>query len=200
MTASLEPLPHAWRRVYALRVCRGALALTWAEFMEGLQDDAQLRDALSTALANAPLDAFFWETGPVSRQTQDQPFSSVLVHAPVLAGAPPDTRSFADKLSGAAAPDVFTFSNLGRDACLVVPAPGDRPASHVHLAAFLRDGSGAQIHPLWRAVGEAVERWFTDTPDPVWVSTSGTGVYWLHVRLDSRPKYITYEPFRTAPS
>ena len=200
VTATVEPSPHAWRQVYTVRLRRGTRDLTWREVVAGVVHDDQLRDALSTALANAPLDAFFWETGPVSRQTQDQPFTSVLVHAPVLAGALPDTRSFADKLSGATAPDVFTFSNLGRDACLVVPAPAERPDSHVHLAAFLREGSGAQMHRLWRAVGQAVERWFTDTPDPVWVSTSGTGVFWLHVRLDSRPKYITYEPFRTAPS
>mmetsp|Transcript_9405 Transcript_9405/g.21189 ORF Transcript_9405/g.21189 Transcript_9405/m.21189 type:complete len:541 (+) Transcript_9405:444-2066(+) len=31
--------------------------------------------------------------------------------------------------------------------------------------------------------------------DPVWLSTSGMGVPWLHVRLDSSPKYYTYHGF-----
>ena len=29
----------------------------------------------------------------------------------------------------------------------------------------------------------------------VWMSTSGLGVYWLHVRLDSRPKYYQFAEF-----
>ena len=31
---------------------------------------------------------------------------------------------------------------------------------------------------------------------PVWVSTAGAGVSWLHVRLDDRPKYYGYQPYR----
>ena len=31
---------------------------------------------------------------------------------------------------------------------------------------------------------------------PLWLSTSGAGVAWLHVRLDDRPKYIQHAPYR----
>jgi NADH:ubiquinone oxidoreductase subunit len=31
---------------------------------------------------------------------------------------------------------------------------------------------------------------------PVWLSTAGMGVAWLHVRLDDRPKYYGYSPYR----
>jgi hypothetical protein len=31
---------------------------------------------------------------------------------------------------------------------------------------------------------------------PVWLSTAGAGVAWLHIRLDDRPKYYGYTPFR----
>ena len=34
---------------------------------------------------------------------------------------------------------------------------------------------------------------------PVWLSTSGMGVPWLHMRLDQVPKYYTYEPFAQHP-
>ena len=30
---------------------------------------------------------------------------------------------------------------------------------------------------------------------PTWVSTAGGGVAWLHVRLDSAPKYYTHRPY-----
>ncbi len=31
---------------------------------------------------------------------------------------------------------------------------------------------------------------------PIWLSTAGGGVAWLHVRLDSTPKYYGYAPYR----
>lgn len=33
---------------------------------------------------------------------------------------------------------------------------------------------------------------------PVWLSTAGAGVAWLHVRLDDRPKYYSYRPYTLA--
>lgn len=31
------------------------------------------------------------------------------------------------------------------------------------------------------------------------VASPQPGVYWLHLRLDTRPKYYTHAPFRAAP-
>jgi len=31
---------------------------------------------------------------------------------------------------------------------------------------------------------------------PSWLSACGLGVYWLHSRLDPKPKYYVYEPFK----
>jgi hypothetical protein len=35
-----------------------------------------------------------------------------------------------------------------------------------------------------------------DDANPEWLSTAGAGVSWLHVRLDDRPKYYGYAPYR----
>ena len=117
------------------------------------------------------------------------------------------------------------FFNLGRDALLISPCPSERasseqwqvnkaheivshryladvelraqhvPFSFAHFASFVRDkGASAQADRFLRATGAAVmERLGTL---PLWVSTSGAGVYWLHLRLDSDPKYYTYAPYR----
>lgn len=34
---------------------------------------------------------------------------------------------------------------------------------------------------------------------PVWLSTAGMGVSWLHVRLDARPKYYGFAAYREPP-
>ena len=65
------------------------------------------------------------------------------------------------------------------------------------MASFVSDRALApQAHLLLAAVGEQMAGRVSLTEDSVWLSTSGLGVYWLHVRLDSRPKYYTYEPYK----
>ncbi|MFO1021395.1 MAG: hypothetical protein U0903_11970 [Planctomycetales bacterium] len=36
-------------------------------------------------------------------------------------------------------------------------------------------------------------------PKPVWLSTAGAGVPWLHVHLDDQPKYYSHAPYRAVP-
>ncbi len=91
-----------------------------------------------------------------------------------------------------------TFDNLGHDAVLVAPV-GAVPEGCAHLASWCRTAPEAEQHALWKAVGRAVLAWWERTPDPLWLSTSGLGVPWLHVRLNRRPKYITHRPYRRLP-
>jgi len=48
---------------------------------------------------------------------------------------------------------------------------------------------------LWRAVGAAA-REAAKRDDPTWLSTAGTGVPWLHIRLDARPKYYHHLDYK----
>ena len=58
--------------------------------------------------------------------------------------------------------------------------------SYVVLGADLnRQQLGGAIRELLPKRGDA----------PTWVSTAGGGVAWLHVRLDSAPKYYTHRPY-----
>ena len=77
---------------------------------------------------------------------------------------------------------------------MVVPTPGVDHTIYCHLLSFLRGGTKKQRNLLWQLVGEEMEIRVNDTP--VWVSTAGGGVAWLHVRLDDRPKYYSYAPYK----
>lgn len=89
---------------------------------------------------------------------------------------------------------MVAFPNLGKDAILVVPCPRGSPSAYGHLAAFVRQAPKDQTHALWALVGDAmVQRLGTK---PVWLSTAGAGVSWLHVRLDDSPKYYGHAPYR----
>ncbi|HJZ56511.1 MAG TPA: hypothetical protein VKE74_16215, partial [Gemmataceae bacterium] len=154
--------------------------------------DAGFRSRFTTLLADAPYAAFRWETPPVTAGSVSQPFEFVLLDSPDLA-LPPDTEAFAEHF-GRGVGGVAVFPNLGGDAILVVPCPLAPASAYGHLAAFVRLAPESQQHALWRSVGEAMARRIGDRP--VWLSTAGAGVSWLHVRLDDRPKYYGYGPYR----
>ena len=96
---------------------------------------------------------------------------------------------------------VISFPNLGNDALLVVPCNenSDSPQSYMHLANFMRMGPDEQIKIFWKeVVKQMFQRLAKKIDKKVWLSTCGLGIFWLHIRMDSTPKYYTYEPYRDA--
>jgi hypothetical protein len=120
-------------------------------------------------------------------------FECVLLDSPGLAPTA-DANAFAEHFREAGEQGVVTFANLGKDAILVVPCPRGPLSAYRHLAAFLREAPEAQKHALWQQVAIAMQRRLGT--QPVWLSTAGAGVSWLHVRLDDRPKYYGYSSYR----
>jgi len=171
----------------------GDAPLSFRDLFSLLQDEPPFADWYSALLADAPFAAFFWEHPALTTRTAAADAEFALVDAPVLARLRPDPGPFRDRFRG---DDVVTFRNLGGDAFLIAPSPGDAGTDYAHLAAFLRTAPDAARRALWRCVGRSVLRSLTAVP--LWVSTSGAGVAWLHVRLDARPKYYQHRPYRQA--
>jgi len=165
----------------------------YSEVLHWWQDDAVFRTFFIALLAEAPFSAFRWETPPITATSVGRPFEFVLLDSPGLVSQP-DPEAFAEHFRGPHSGDLVSFPNLNNDAILVVPCPLGPISAYGHLAAFVREAPQAQNHSLWRLVGEMVERRLG--PRPVWLSTAGAGVSWLHVRLDQRPKYYGYTPYR----
>lgn len=188
--AATHELPgHSGRR-YVVRYQQQSLSN--AEAISRLRDDAEFAAWLNTELADAPYEAFRWETPPVDAASIDRPWEFVLLNSPNLA-RPPEPHHFAEHFA-AAERSVTTFANLRRDALLIVPTPIAEQHTYGHLAAFVRQAPQEQRLALWQEVGDQVKRRLGERP--VWLSTAGAGVSWLHVRLDDSPKYYGYQPYR----
>jgi hypothetical protein len=175
----------------------GAKPATVADVLRALQTDAAFRAQFNAVLAEVPYPAFRWETPGATAANLTQPFECVVLDAPGLARRP-EPEAFAEHFPDAPAAGVVAFANLGGDAILVVPCPAAAPEAYGHLAAFVRGAPEAQRDALWQAVGAATAR--RVGAKPVWLSTAGAGVAWLHVRLDDRPKYYGHQPYRQKPN
>ena len=118
-----------------------------------------------------------------------------MVNSPQLARVSADPTPFlAQFRSKTAGQSIIAFENLGKDAELIVPCPMVTESEYAHFAAFVRNAPESQMHELFVSLANSLENKIGDTP--TWVSTSGLGVYWLHIRLDTRPKYYSYQPYK----
>ncbi len=186
---------HEKERVRKLTLFSDGAAMSYAAVIESWRQDEDFNAHFSNLLAAAPFAAFFWETPPVTAYTAARAFECVLVDSPALARLTAEPAAFARPFAAEPDDEIVAFENLGRDAWLVAPRPLAEAEGYPHLAAFLRTAPAAQKAALWRRTGEALLRLLSERP--LWVSTSGLGVAWLHVRLDTRPKYYVHEPYRS---
>jgi len=181
-------------RVLKVAIDLEASPVSNSEVLRRWQDDADFRSFFIALLAEVPFPAFRWETPPITTATARRPFEFVVLDSPELARKA-DRDAFAHHFNAPESKEgVVSFRNLGRDAILVVPCPSNSLSNYGHLAAFIRGAPEAQKHALWALCGRVMEQ--RVGPAPVWLSTAGAGVSWLHVRLDDRPKYYGYGPYR----
>ncbi|HEX4159388.1 MAG TPA: hypothetical protein VHY79_13015 [Rhizomicrobium sp.] len=183
---------EGWAEKIAL--FRNGAAVSFAEIIAAWRSDAEFRGFFIRLLADAPYPAFFWEMPPVRHDTTRRDYEFVVIRSDALARMPEDPDAFAAKFRGTAE-SVVAFHNLGGDALLVAPRPVADAASYAHIAAFLRSAPEAQQHELFISLADAIDRELQRSREHIWISTSGLGVAWLHVRLDSFPKYYQHRPY-----
>jgi len=155
--------------------------------------DEVFRVYFMNLLTETPYPAIRWETPPMTIHSMDQPFEFVVINSPELTGST-DRTTFRDLFDQIPAGGVGAFPNLGGDAIMVLPGPIDTRSGYGHLLSFLNTAPTSQLHSFWQLVGESAVRRLGH--QPLWLNTAGGGVSWLHVRLDDKPKYYVYKPYK----
>ncbi|QDU77147.1 hypothetical protein Pan97_42090 [Bremerella volcania] len=190
MQADIREIPG--RQAVCLRISIDGAALSFEQFAANLSRDAEFQTAFNETLAKSTYEALRWELPGLTATNWTQPFECVLVESLELRRSA-RWSAFEEHFDGDK--QVVTFANLRGDATLVVPLPIAEANAYPHLAAFARDAPTEQQRELWQMVGEVLEKRIG--AKPVWLSTAGAGIPWLHVRLDDRPKYYSYAPYRS---
>ena len=192
--------------------------LTWGEVIDLWIDDRDFRAAWMASFedfrdVNWGTGDYYWECAPVKSASLGARYEHVVKDKGARRGGAADEGAFAEHFDAArnAGKIVATFRNLGGDAKLVSPLPD--ALNHRRRGRCMHDfisGWGGfegdegddrderVVHETIRAVGAEVKSILLSgtSEDPVWVSTNGDGVAWLHVRIDERPKYYAYAPYR----
>ena len=180
-------------RVTKYQIFEGKNQLTFFNVLQKWALSEAFRNFYNNILADSVYQGFFWETPPQTRSTINQPFEFVLVKSSQLPQIKADQRPFSEHFN--TRDFVISFPNLGGDAHLIVPTPQAADNAYPHFAAFIRNAPEEQKHQLWIMVSNQYLRLLNDAPR--WLSTAGLGVYWLHLRIDTRPKYYSFLPYKT---
>lgn len=174
------------------RIINNDKSLNYSEWISSMlsSDDTILN--FNQCLVNSNFEAFFWEVKPINIESVEQEFEFVLVNSSSLCKISPNNSNFKkyftkDEL-------VVNFSNLRGDAELIVPTQISSVTKYAHLAQFVRTAEQKQLLKFWKKV---VKTYSDKIGDQLkWLSTSGLGVHWLHVRIDSRPKYYQHSEYK----
>ena len=139
------------------------------------------------------------------------PFEVALVNEPALqrfAENNPDQYAFSEHFNACKQRNngdtICSFANLGGDASLVSPIQQSTTddATYSHLAIFVRNAPKEQVSDFWKLAAstylDVLKQKHDDSMSNAntWFSTNGMGVAWLHLRIDSWPKYYSYAPFK----
>lgn len=167
------------------------LEASYYQALSCLESDEGFRSQFIGVLRNLPINAYKWETPAISESLLTRNFEFVVTEAPWLDRAA-DARDFSEHLSQRDEA-VVSFSNLGGDAQLLVPTNQDPNTNYCHLGAFTQSAPEQQQQAFWQAVGRMGLELVTE--NPLWISTAGDGVPWLHLRFDQRPKYYVHKSY-----
>lgn len=161
------------------------------ELPRALRDDPSFRASIADILRSSAFAGYFLELPVIAPFTRHLPSELVLVESAAVAGLRANSAPFANLFAQDSA-DILVSPSLAGDSTLVIPRP-EPGVDAAHLARFARTARPERLDALLRAWGQACVAW---NERPMWLSTSGLAVYWLHLRIDPRPKYYAHLPYR----
>lgn len=168
------------------QIKEGTKILNFKEVFNLWKDSAAFRLFYQSILTDTLFSGIYWEHPALKRELLYEPYECVILNSNSLDRRTLDQTSFAAHFDTNAL--IVNFNNLGKNARLVVPTPQGEVEQYKHLVSFLRSDKIEQQHELWKNIGQLILQKM-DNHQPIWLNTAGNGVIWLHVRLDSRPKY-----------
>jgi len=166
--------------------------MSFSDWISAMLSSNDIIEKFNQVFIDSDFEAFFWEVKPVKEALINEPFEFVIVNSKALRSISSNNSSFIKYFEEEG--EVVRFSNLRGDAELIVPKPVSDQTEYTHIAKFVRTAEQNQILAFWKKVVLVYSLKIGENFK--WLSTSGLGVHWLHVRIDSRPKYYQHSEYK----
>ena len=181
---------------------------TWNHII-GMLGSPAGREAFNYAISTVPFEAFTWETPVLCRRSASKVFEMSAFEMDKRKYQPIHRTIFEHirSLEGAVKfpskdPESGTISSK---TLLISPSDcgGETSSKNIqscrHIGLFTKKASKEQQDSFWEVVDQELFQRSQDNI-PTWVCTEGTGVHWLHLRLQrGGPQYINTEAYKRIP-
>ena len=167
---------------------------TFRDVLDGWQHSRDCRRFFTDLVAACEFRGLTWETPSLSHSSLNDRFEFVITDNPLLVSSGVDSSPFSEHFRSQPEDEsVLVFPNLGGDALLVVPRQVVEEKVYGHFASFLRSAPKEQSDQFWQQLSKAARQRLNRRP--IWLSTAGLGVKWLHGRVCSTPKYYRHKDY-----
>ncbi len=179
------------------------ITVTWDRVLRGLiSGNKRYLLLFSADKLIRGLKAVFFECNPVNLEgLKNTIFQCSITRSTELERKRnPNKKTFSKYFSNPKGKYTTYFDNLSGDATLVVPLPTvnvKNKSAFIHLANYLRDAPKPAVNEIWEIVAKQMFERLTTFDKPIWLSTSGLGVPWLHFRISDKPTYYRTKEFKT---
>lgn len=168
------------------RILQNDTLLSFREVFKLWENNPKFIDFYVQSIKDFSFKAFFWEHPGLTKQTITKAYECILQKSKNLDSRTLDEQAFADYLHTSNGAE--DFLNLGKNARLVIPTKQSKAEIYKHFGSFLFNAEALQIQVLFNKVGTVVQQEIERQP-MIWLNTAGMGVIWLHIRMDTKPKY-----------
>jgi hypothetical protein len=159
---------------------------TRKEFFELLTISSQFRQTIIDLFANYDCDSVYWEFPPYYANAQHLNAEFTFVNTKGFGKA--NINAFVEYFDKSIN-EIVVFPNISKDALLISVSDNKNNEYDSHIMNFMKYHPSVETkHNLLKTIGENM-LCHTNNAGPIWLSTSGKGVQWLHVRISTTPKY-----------
>jgi len=171
--------------------------ITWNELYSNI--NLQFVKSFIEVLTNCKFNEYYLEFNPVSYSTLDKRiFEFVLVKTKICLNA--DFTPFNKFNINSNTNDIRVFPNLSNTSILISPCYNKlfNIQSYAHIGIFMKNfNTKQQIDLIYTMFSVYITTLKSKPNDFMWLSTHGKGVGWLHIRIDTQPKYITWLHYKS---
>jgi len=131
---------------------------------------------------------FFYQTSVIDSNLSNE-YKEKYIESNRLEKISQDYDSFKEHFIKPKNKYVTSFTNLSGNSVLVVPVPSKKSKrNYTTLKDFIDNAPKVQQKEFWIHVAECIIE-MLKIVDTIYINTHGLGVYYLHVRLDTKPKH-----------
>lgn len=167
--------------------------MSFQEVFHSWKEVSAFTDFYVKALIDLNFPAFFWEHPALKKNYLSKNYECIIKKTNGFDRREVNQKAFAEKIQSEAGVEVF--QNLGKNAWLVVPNKQVEAEHYKHMGSFIQQAPQEQIREQFKKVGEKMLSEM-EQDKLIWLNTAGMGVIWLHMRLDTRPKYYKTRPYK----